>query len=281
MFTRTLKTKSIISLMASPLFKKHILPDCKKGDVFPAIRNNRIDFYYHSDKLFSFDGEFSTHIKYASVLNHKNDYINEKELFNAEVIPDFTSGYKRIKENCALHAGVEAEHVYQLVRRFSYLKLADIVILDTEVSFKASDDNPDSTRRQDRIDLLFYDIKNCLLRFYEAKHFSNPELWSEEGSVPLVAKQVARYNKQIERSREEILSAYGEYIEIVNRLFDLDYPAPVDITPDTCLIVFGFDKDQREGRLKKLLINDGSLEGIRHSIFGKPITVDMKTLWNI
>ena len=85
-------------LKQSELYRNYLLPDCKKGIVFPAIRDNRIDFYFKGGKLFSFDGQFKTHIKYASVLTHKNDYVTEADLGEAEPITDFAAGYKRIKE---------------------------------------------------------------------------------------------------------------------------------------------------------------------------------------
>lgn len=53
--------------------------DPKKRYVFPAVRDNSIDFYYGGGRLFHFQpangtrGEFTTHAKYASVMFDKND----------------------------------------------------------------------------------------------------------------------------------------------------------------------------------------------------------------
>src|ERR1039457_6063186 len=102
-FKRVFNENQQAKLLATPLFKK-LREDVMAGDIFPAFRNNTIDFYYKGGNAFKFkDGMFSTHIKYASVLQgHDKSYINETELKNAKLITDFMAGYTRIKENCSL-----------------------------------------------------------------------------------------------------------------------------------------------------------------------------------
>ena len=54
--------------MNEQLYSDYLLPDIKKGEVFPAIRNETITFYHKGGRLFSFDGNgFITNIKFASV----------------------------------------------------------------------------------------------------------------------------------------------------------------------------------------------------------------------
>ena len=67
MFVRELKEEISTSLQEASLFKKKLLPDIKKGEIFPAIRKGRLDFYHKGGKLFSYDSRFKTHIKFASV----------------------------------------------------------------------------------------------------------------------------------------------------------------------------------------------------------------------
>ncbi len=281
MFKRMLDSDKMSTLQESGLYLDHLLPDSRKGEVFPAIRNNRLDFYHGGGKLFKYTGSFSTHIKYASVLFHDDDYITEEGLGEAEVIPDFISGYQRIKENCSQYAGIEADYIARLLKRFSYLKPDDIIILDIEASFLSLDSDSKKSKTQDRIDLLLYHTGERRLRYYEAKHYSNKELWRAEGSLPPVVKQIERYNQQIQKSKEQIIKAYGDYIDIINTLFDLEYEKPIDVEPCASLIVFGFDKDQRDGRLNKLLIEDGSLKGVRHKMFGDPKDVKISSIWNV
>ena len=51
------------------------MPDIMKGEILPTIRNSCIDFYIKGGRLFHYNGEFSTHIKYASVLKSDKPYI--------------------------------------------------------------------------------------------------------------------------------------------------------------------------------------------------------------
>ena len=82
-FLRGLKPDLISKLKKTELWKNHLLNDIRKGDVFPAIRNNEIGFYHGGGLLLRYSKSgFSTHIKYASVLcgDRKNDYITEEDL---------------------------------------------------------------------------------------------------------------------------------------------------------------------------------------------------------
>ena len=67
----------VAELVKEKLFTDCILRDVlepkkgKRGGVFPAIRNDSIDFYYAGGGLFSFNKSrgFATHHKYALVAN--------------------------------------------------------------------------------------------------------------------------------------------------------------------------------------------------------------------
>ncbi|MHC4216229.1 MAG: hypothetical protein ACYSWP_22990 [Planctomycetota bacterium] len=110
MFRRRFDDKRIEALRGQRLFTEHLLPDITDGKVFPAIRNNTIDFYHKGGRLFSFDGNFKTHHKFASIFKWKDD-IYENDLSNVEVIRNFCDGYKQIKERCALFSKTESKGV--------------------------------------------------------------------------------------------------------------------------------------------------------------------------
>jgi len=189
-FQRDFDDDSIKKLREEPLFKErgYLKDDCLNGNVFPAIRKNRIDFYYQGGKLFSWDntGSFKTHHKYASVLCYKNGmpyvqsskdngYVKQSELANLHLIPDFFRGYERIKENCALYSGLEDEGIALLYKKFSCVKnnRSDVVILDIEIAFsnRYSDDDIKNCKRRSRNIIDFVSIdKSGTLRFFEAKH---------------------------------------------------------------------------------------------------------------
>jgi len=241
-------------LIEEPLYKQ-LLPDIKdNGEVFPAIRNEVIDFYHKGGRLFSYDKEgFKTHVKYASAYKeHPEAYITESMLGSLKQIQNFTDGYERIKENCSLYSGVEAQGVSQIYENHSFARSksenSSVVVLDIEVSFEALEED----RLQDRIDVLLFEKEKRMLIFCEAKHFSNSEIWAEKIDNIKVLKQIRRYNNQIKDKEDQIIAAYNNYTKIVKDLFQISLPEPEKICPTVPLIIFGFDRDQLKGRFKDL-----------------------------
>jgi len=229
------------------------------------VRPGRFDFYYRGGRLFEFDGkDFATHIKYAAVLSAGAgvNYIHERDLKSGKVqpVPTFEDGYERIKENCARYAGLEALGVADVCDLSSFACCNDdVVVLDIEVSLGSSGTGTGSRGdTQNRIDLLLYNQKKQELRFYEAKHFSNSDLWASPGRRPKVIGQMERYNRLVARKSREILRAYQQYVKTANRLFlkagVRPLPMPATVDQKVVLFVFGYDRDQL-ARLKRLLIN--------------------------
>jgi hypothetical protein len=103
----------IDKLQKEALFER-LLPDIESGQVFPAIRLNRVDFYYGGGKLFTFDNMgFGTHLKYASIFENppKSKIIRDADFTSIKPIPNFINGYDRIKELCSIYARKEAKGV--------------------------------------------------------------------------------------------------------------------------------------------------------------------------
>ncbi len=289
-FERYFSEDNIRKLQEEPLYRdrlrKDIVEKKRKGSVFPAVRMGRIDFYHRGGKLFTYDGKvFRTHHKYAAVLNSSKDYVTEADLKDAPPIGSFLPSYPRIKENCAVYAGDEAASVSHLYSRFSCARKSqkeEIVALDIEVSFENRDeDEPDANRkrsRQDRIDILLYNTSERRLRFFEAKLFSNVEIRASGEAKPRVVCQMERYRAQLKRREEQILEQYKNYVNVMNALFGTGLPQPESLDLEPKLYVFGFDKDQRSGRLAKDL---ACLR--RHKVLvyakGRPESVEADKLW--
>lgn len=275
MFKRSFNEELIKQLLKSDLYKQKISEDIIAGVVFPAIRTERIDFYHKGGKLFTYDGKFKTHIKFASVyrLEEEKNYVTEKDL-SAPQKCDFKEDYKRIKENCAKFAEQEAVGVSRVYSKYSYANMTSgAMVLDIEVSFESTEED----RTQDRIDLLI--SNNGMLRFYEVKHFSNSEIWAKPGSEPKVAGQVARYKKQIEKNEAEIITQYQNYVEIVNKVFEVNVRLPQKIDHNVPVLVFGFDRDQLQGRFKTLF--EGNLKGkISYYAIGDVSKIKINNMWN-
>lgn len=298
-------------LQSDPLFPL-LLADIKSGEVFPAIRNDYICFYYKGSRLFTFDlkNRFQTHIKYAAVIHSKKTYINQADLTGGELFASNFSDpdtYQRMKENASLYSGVEAIGIAELYAKNSMASLASskseyggYVVLDIEIAFanpqSLSEEMQDEDKIQDnfdgnklkkfdRLDILLLDANTGELRFVEAKHFTNPELWSEVGTPPKVVAQVKRYVEQVKNAdkTDQILAAYKNFLYYLDELFGTSCKCTMalslDDTAPVSLWLFGFDANQRDGRLKKLLINDKSLMDIYYYPSGNVKKVDACGLW--
>jgi hypothetical protein len=225
---RKLEKTLVDNLITSNLWENCLKQDCLKQKVFLTIRKNSLGFYHKGGRLFKFaHNEFETHFKYASVIaENSNDYITEGELSKFKLISDFSVNYKRIKENCARYSGVESLGVSEIYHKYSYLSKENIVVLDIEVSFESNKgkDGP----KQDRIDILLFNKETRTLKFIEAKHYSNPEIWST--GTPEVIGQIKRYEDQIKQKKEtEIIPAFNEYVTRINEIFGSSLPYPIDV----------------------------------------------------
>lgn len=280
---RQLKKEIIDELIKTNLWINKIEKDCRDRKVFLAIRNDKIGFYHQGGLIFSFENKngFKTHIKYAAVIEpNGKSYLSETELNNFNLSTDFERNYQRIQENCSKYSGDEAKGVSEIYQKYSYFSDDDVVVLDIEVSFEAKDllSNDELTRTQDRIDILLFQKSTKTLKFVEAKHYSNTEIVST--TTPKVIKQLKRYEDQIKQKETGIIEQYQNYVEILNDLFHLNLPVPAKIDPKVTLLIFGFDTDQKNGRMKKLISNNEEYKEIRVYKKGKVSSIVINNLWN-
>ncbi|MDR2970607.1 MAG: hypothetical protein LBU83_01570 [Bacteroidales bacterium] len=280
MFKRNLEKSVITELQRNPLWINHLKADCENGVVFFAIRKDEIGFYHNGGRLFKFDKNgFSTHVKYASVISETDkDYLTETKLKNKDydLISDFSENYDRIKENCGLYSGVEALGVSEIYNKHSYLSYPknEIVVLDIEIAFEAMTVG----NKLDIIDILLFDTSTQTLKFVEAKHYSNDEIRSDK-KAPQVISQINRYEDQIADKKTDILNAYTEYIKIVHTMFNKSLPLPVKVEDKVTLLIFGFDTDQRAGRLNKQVVKNEFYEGYTVYRKGEIKKVVLENLW--
>ncbi|ERP30689.1 hypothetical protein [Chitinivibrio alkaliphilus] len=263
-------------LISNSLWSNKIEQDCKNQNVFLAIRDNRIDLYHKGGKLFTYDSNgFKTHLKYASVISSNGkDYLTEAELSDYKLASDFESNYLRIKENCSNYSGIEASGVSEIYHKHSYLSDSNVVVLDVEISFESLKQE----NNQDRIDILLFNKESKTLQFVEAKHFSNNEIWSR--TTPKVISQIKRYESQLSKRKNEILSEYIDYIKVINGIFNIALPEPEELDDNVTLLIFGFDNDQKKGRLKKLIFQNNEYTGLKNYSIGNIKKVVTGNLWN-
>lgn len=255
-FRREFSKEKVDSLNKTALFKGKLSDDIVHGEVFPSIRNNVMHFYYKGGRLFEYTDKFKTNIKYGFVPDESYDYIVESDLKNIVPVKDFAKGYKVIKDRCSAYCHIEALGVSALYKDSAWRKKAcqgDIVLLDIEAMFSRNDnenvngaesidDKIAPKYRHDRFDIVLYNNKSREIRVFEAKHFSNNELWSN--NEPRVIEQIQRYENVIKDREKEIISAYTQQIEIMNNLFSKSYEAPKTICKRMGLLIFGFDTNQ-------------------------------------
>ena len=275
-FKRHVDEDLIKKLIDQPLWKDKLKNDCNKGEIFLAIRDGSIGFYYKGGRLFEFKGNsLKTHIKYASVIEttDENNYVSQEKLKDKKLICDFIKGYNGIKRNCELYSGEEAKGVSYLYQNSSYLLSDNYIVLDIEVAFKKE------KKEQDRIDILLYDNKNKNLRFVEAKHFSNKDLWSNK--KPRVIEQIERYEDQIKQNEDSLIKEYGHYIKQINKIFNKKLNIPESMTPEVSLLIFGFDEEQMRGkRFKELIYTKPAYKNITLYCKGDPSSDLMaETIW--
>ena len=262
MFSRNLEESVITELKKKKELWSRLENDCKKqkSDVFLAIRpKNEICFYHKGGRLFKFDKDkdkdygFRTNVKFASVIDKTNEnYLTEAKLGDYHLISDFSVNYDRIKENCKLYSGLEAEGVSIIYHKYPYLSHPknEIVVLDIEVSFEKITKN--GKENQDRIDILLFNTKTGILKFVEAKHYSNTEITSKSNKQPKVINQLKRYENQVATKKTEIIEEYKKYVDVINKIFGKKLPSPIDVENKVTLLIFGFDSDQRDGKLKEI-----------------------------
>jgi hypothetical protein len=273
---RTLSTSLLSLFLKEPLWMYELKDDCNKREAFLAVRNNLIDIYYKGGRLFCYDKHgFKTHMKYAAVIDKPSScYLTSIQLASSKLISNFRLDYPRIKENCAKYSGVESRGVAEIYRKHSYLSDSDIVVLDIEVAFPSLG----STGTQDRIDILLFNKLTKTLRFVEAKDYSNKELWSTK--KPDVIDQIARYESQVMSNSHLIIKESTEHIKILNILFGKKLPYPVKVDNKVTLLIFGFDNDQKNGRLKKHIIGNPYFKGLKVYPIGKVKGLVPENIWN-
>ena len=259
-FQREFNTRKVKSLTKEgTLFTEKLQNDIAGGVVFPAIRNEVMHFYFKGGKVFEFDTKYRTNIKYGFVPESNKTVMEESDLQNISPVKSFVDGYEKIKDRCGAYCHVEAFGVSALYKDSAWCnkkELGDIVLLDIEAMFfsnsqqidvvepKNAEDKITSKYDRNRFDIVLYNSASQEIRVFEAKHFSNSELWSKQGNIPEVTRQIQRYKEVIQNRETEIVNAYTKQIKIMNELFGKEYPEPITVCKEVGLLVFGFDMKQ-------------------------------------
>lgn len=234
-------------------------------DVFVAIRGGYLNAYYKGNSLIRLDlkgGKLSgaVHYKYLLKPSFELEYVSvvdgrPKVQEHGDFFLSDLSDISSLKKAATPYAGIEKAGVHDIIKN-------NPNVVDVEIAFGSigADDGKATAPRVD-FAALQEDADAVRLTFFEAKHFSNPELRSS-GEKPPVLVQVERYSKLLAAHADDVRVAYlrafshvqdmrgvGIRHPVRDRLMQLalseEKPLVIDTLPR--LVVFGFDDDQKRG----------------------------------
>ncbi|NZD54152.1 hypothetical protein [Rhizobium leguminosarum] len=245
-------------------------------ELFFALRDERVDVYYRGRAIYSIDfsgGKVTprTHVKYL-VLDDRDPYIKMQNGSFDYKHPYLQGDYqvsvslRQMKAAARTFSGVESMGVYAAIKD-------DPFVIDVEVAFNRSTevtehDDLEVGRKQDRVDVvrLRRAGDGFDLVFWEAKHFSNSELFNDK-----ILSQLAAYERQLQSRKDQLLVAFRNVCGFHRDLDQLrkslgfkgaadthlttleklaDESLPLNLVKEPSLFVFGFDNDQKVGRWK-------------------------------
>jgi len=255
-FGWTIDMEIIEKLREEPLFIQRLLPDILEGEVIPSIGHRGVVYFYYWGRfLFSYDGAFKTSLRTVvlSQAEDEHEHVDETALAGMKLRANFLDDYEEIKAYCA---------------RKSWRRRTDIDFFWPWISFAAKarsryslldlDVELDSEMWEEpwwdiyADDMVLMDAKKERLLFCMWKHYGDME-GSPDYEAGNIAGQLAYRRDLIAGQRDAILDWYGEYTRAMEALLGIAVPAPICVCDDCGLVIHGFDEDQRNGKLKKIL----------------------------
>jgi hypothetical protein len=241
------------------------------SDLFVAIRYEYVNIYFQGCSIFKIshrNGQLipETHYKFLVSPNVMNPYVPWKDerpqvedRLGEILINKFD--LRSLKRSARWYAEAEKTALHQILKANK-----NVVDVEVALSHEAGDEaacecaEGKSRRVADRIDFAAIqkmDGKPCIV-FFEAKRFDNRDLKSKEGD-PRVFDQVRKYEKFIKDNASAIETSYRRVCQNLvdlapNRAHDLvkrvaGDPGQLLVDTNLRLVVFGFDDDQRVGKV--------------------------------
>jgi len=238
-------------------------------DLILGIRDNYMNVYWRGQSLFLIrpNGNVSTHPKYLLDPALKRAVNFNGMTFDVQGHKALTGEYdgkttlEQMKKIANTYAGDEKRGVHVIIR-------SNKDVIDTEVTFNSEEDEDDERPTQ-RIDLAAFEDEGgkILLRFWEAKLYTNGELRAQGDEEPPVVGQVRGYRTLVQEHRGEIVDSYRKvaknFIEIaswsppqrkVGTLFAsvASGDFAIDEPPMVGLVIFGYSSAQKGSKRWKV-----------------------------
>ena len=250
--------------------------DIENGDTFPALRDNRIDFYYEGGRIFQYkSNRFSYNSDYFKYMGKKYTTLDTtNHMFSSDSLglrtfyEDLKKGVKNrfINKN---NEKTERQFLGKLYKEAYDYKKSNTVVLDIEIRFNNGNGK--------KCDLMLYNNQLQKLMLVEAKVVGNKELVSD--TTPKVIDQVKEYSSWINEGAEIFTEQYSNYIEFMNSVFERNFINDVkDICKSAKLIVFEAKEktiaDQHKQKLEAGL-------GMGNVLFVRDDNIDINTIWKM
>lgn len=261
-----------------------------------GVRDDYLNVYWRGQSIFKVEMKHdriiaTTHPKYLldPDLSGQVALDTETGAFALDGLDALTRTYvpgetlPKLKRAAGLFAKEEKEGVQAIVN-------ANPNVVDVEIAFPAEP----GSRSAPRIDIATFNETEAgvTLVFWEAKVLGNPEL--RTSGEKNVVKQIETYVKRLTQSRAVVLESYQTIArnlvsiaemsggartvsEVVRRVAE-GVPLVLSSSPDVHLIVYGFDKDQRDGAWKKIkaaLVEEFKDTNIEIQAYGKPSDIKL------
>ncbi len=229
-----------------------------------GVRSEELNVYWQGQALFTVKPvsnalRVTTHAKFLLDPDLKDQIRLEDGSFNTGALRDsgFMSGFgpgttlRKMKRTAQLFAGNEKMGCHAVAER-------NATVIDFEVALPVGDGPPDEAGR---IDLACFveSTAGIQLTFWEAKHFTNPELRARSGHAKVVA-QVERYAKWIAGHRADLLHSYQRVARNLMAFKEMGWtrtlhpsiaavaggtPLSLDDVSPVGLLIFGYDQAQK------------------------------------
>ncbi len=246
--------------------------------LFFALRDERIDVYFRGQVIYSIDFKNKnvtprTHVKYLildgpdpRIKMQNGSFAYTHKHLHLQDAYQGTATLEQIKRASERYSGDESKGIYKVINR-------DPLVVDVEIAFNASNEIAEHNaqerqRTQDRVDMVRLTPSGggFDLVFWEAKHYSNPELFREDifGQLSAYSRQlhsredqliaafrnVCRFHHNLDRLRRSlgIVGASDNHTDILEGIASDKYS--LRLVKEPSLFVFGFDNDQKNGRWK-------------------------------
>ena len=232
------------------LLKKDII----SGVVFPAVRKNQIYFYYEGGCLYKFSNGKFMRDKAFEKYGSETEGLSSYEIAKKQVENKFTNKMGNVKERRLLNA------LYR--HTFCNERLNDTIVLDIEVNLNGK------VACGKKCDLVLYNVPSGEIMFVEGKVFSDSRVNVKRGNTPEVIEQVNEYSLAIEEQAQTIIKQYANHVDIVNYLFDTQYPTPKKLVQPAKLLVYETPLNLTENNLYSIDTINATL-GANNVVFVK------------